>query len=111
MAIYGGRDIQLRAHRLLMATGRQPVSDGLALDMAGVATGRHGAIVVNEQLRTGSPHIWAAGDVTGAPRYVYVAAAHGRIAADNALADSGQVVDHTQLSRVTFTTMRSRRSD
>jgi mercuric reductase len=99
-----GHDLQLRAQRVLMATGRRPVTDGLALDRVGVVTGRRGEIVVNAQLRTDNSRIWAAGDVTGAPQYVYVAAAHGSIAADNAVADTGRTVDYTNLPRVTFTT-------
>lgn len=98
-----GHDIELRAQRLLMATGRGPVTGGLGLDAVGVKTGQHAEVVVDEQLRTGNPRIWAAGDVTGAPQYVYVAASEGGIAADNALGDAGLRVDYTNLPRVTFT--------
>jgi len=98
-----GHDIELRAQRLLMATGRRPVTAALDLDAVGVKTGRRGEIVVDEQLRTDNPRIWAAGDVTGAPQFVYVAAAHGSIVADNALDNAGRTVDYTNLPRVTFT--------
>jgi mercuric reductase len=99
----GGRDIGLSAERLLVATGRHPVTDRLGLDEVGVKTGRRGEIVVDEQLCTDNPRIWAAGDVTGAPQFVYVAAAHGSTVADNALADAGRSMDYTTLPRVTFT--------
>jgi mercuric reductase len=99
----GGRDIELRAQRLLVATGRRPVTASLALDAVGVQTGPRGEIVVDEQLRTDNPRIFAAGDVTGAPQFVYVAAAHGTVVADNALDDAGRSVDYTNLPRVTFT--------
>ena len=98
-----GHDIELRAQRLLVATGRRPVTAALNLDAVGVKTGRHGEILVDEHLRTDNPSIWAAGDVAGAPQYVYVAAAHGNIVADNALAAAGRVVDYTNLPRITFT--------
>jgi mercuric reductase len=45
----------------------------------------HGFVVVDVQQRTSNPRAWAAGDVTVAPQYVYVAAAAGRAAARNAL--------------------------
>jgi mercuric reductase len=98
-----GHDIELRADRLLVATGRRPATHGLDLDTVGVKTGRRGEVVVNEHLRTDNPRIWAAGDVTGAPQFVYVAAAHGTIAADNALHHAAHTVDYTNLPRITFT--------
>src|SRR5690606_18951647 len=58
-----GRELQLRATHLLVATGRRPVTDGLGLDAVGVETGERGEILVDEQLRTANPRIWAAGDV------------------------------------------------
>ena len=48
---------------ILVATGRKPMIEGLNLQAAGVEVDAHGAIVVNDQLRTNTPHIWAMGDV------------------------------------------------
>lgn len=96
-------DVEMRAEQLLVATGRRPVTDGLGLDTVGVKIGPNGEIVTDEQLRTANPRIFAAGDVTGAPQFVYVAAAQGGIAAENALRDVGRSVDYTHLPRVTFT--------
>lgn len=103
-ATRGGQAADLHAERLLVATGRRPVTDGLALASVGVKTGERGEILVDEQLRTTNPRIWAAGDVTGHPQYVYVAAAHGRLVTDNALDDAGRALDYRHLPRVTFTT-------
>lgn len=94
---------RLRGSDLLIATGRRPVTARLNLDAVGVAVGERGAVVVDDQLRTSNPRIWAAGDVTGAPQFVYVAAAQGSLAADNALAGAGRTLDYTGLPRVTFT--------
>lgn len=69
--------------RLLIATGRQPNTAGLDLPKAGVQTSALGAIVVDEYLRTSAEHIYAAGDCTILPQYVYVAAAAGSCAAIN----------------------------
>jgi mercuric reductase len=98
-----GQAQELRAERLLVATERRPVTDGLGLDAVGVKVGEHGQVVVDEQLRTHNPRIWAAGDVTGAPQFVYVAAAHGALVADNALDQAGRTLDHRHLPRVIFT--------
>ncbi|MFP8904970.1 mercury(II) reductase [Streptomyces atacamensis] len=99
-----GQVSELRAEQLLVATGRRPATDGLGLEQVGVETGEHGEIVVDEHLRTGNERIWAAGDVTGHPQFVYVAAAHGTLAADNALDGARRTLDYHHLPRVTFTT-------
>jgi mercuric reductase len=69
--------------KLLVATGRKPNTAGLGLDRAGVALDASGAIVVDDHLRTSVQHIFAVGDCTTAPQFVYVAAAAGTRAAIN----------------------------
>jgi len=88
---------------VLVATGRRPATAGLGLEDVGVGVGPRGEIVVDHHLRTGNPRIWAAGDVTGAPQFVYVAARAGGMAAENALTGAGRAMDYRHLPRVTFT--------
>ncbi len=90
------------AERVLVATGRSARTDGLGLDQAGVDLDERGFIVVDDAQRTSNPRVWAAGDVSGAPQYVYVAAATGKVAAANALGQDRRV-DWTGLPQVTFT--------
>jgi mercuric reductase len=99
----GGPERELAYGQILVAAGRRPVTAGLNLDAAGVETGGRGEILTDEFQRTANPRIWAAGDVTGGPQFVYVAAAQGSRAAANALQDAGRTVDYTALPRVTFT--------
>lgn len=97
---------RVRGQRLLVATGRRARTDGLDLAAAGVRTDKRGFVTVDEAQRTASPRVYAAGDVTGAPQYVYVAAATGRVAAVNALAGDGTRparVDYAGLPSVVFT--------
>lgn len=101
-SVAGGKEV-FRADKLLVATGRRPVTEGLNLDSVGVATGASGEIVVDSRLATANPRIWAAGDVTGHREFVYVAAAHGAMAVDNAFIDAAAEVDYRHLPRVTFT--------
>lgn len=82
------KDQVLVSERLLVSAGRAPNTGGLGLDRAGVGTTAEGAIVVDERLRTSTPHIYAAGDCTPLPKYVYLAAKSGKIAAMNILGDS-----------------------
>jgi mercuric reductase len=95
---------RVTGQRLLLATGRHPVTAGLNLDAVGVKTGNRGEVVVDEHLRTDNPRIWAAGDVTGHPQYVYVAGAHGALVVDNAFDDAERTLDYHHLPAVTFTT-------
>lgn len=94
---------EFRADEVLVALGRRPVTDGLNLDAVEVKTGEVGEIVVTDQLQSSNPRIWAAGDVTGHPEFVYVAAHHGTVVAENAFTDAERSVDYMRLPRVTFT--------
>ncbi|HXF74187.1 MAG TPA: FAD-dependent oxidoreductase, partial [Actinomycetota bacterium] len=89
--------------QVLVATGRRPNTQGLGLDRAGVEVDGRGAIVVDEELRTTNPRVFAAGDCTPSPQFVYVSAYEGALAAENALDGGGRKVDLRALPRVTFT--------
>lgn len=88
---------------ILVATGRRPNTRDLGLERAGVEVDARGAIVVDETLRTGNPRVWAAGDVTPAPQFVYVSAHEGAVAAENAVTGAGRRVNLSAVPRVTFT--------
>jgi len=60
-----GRERQYRSERLLVATGRRPNTDHIAIDRSGVQMNERGEVVVDEHLQTNVPHIFAAGDVIG----------------------------------------------
>ena len=51
--------------KILLSIGRRPNSEGLGLDVTGVATDKRGFITINDQLRTNVPGIYAIGDVAG----------------------------------------------
>lgn len=91
------------AEQILVATGRTPNTRGLGAETAGVDLDERGAVRVDPHLQTSNPRIWAAGDVTGAPQFVYVAAAQGSVAAGNAIGKTDRTVDRRGLPRVTFT--------
>lgn len=102
-AIVAGVARTVRAEKILIAAGREPATAGLALDAVGVETGPRGEVVVDAYLRTSHPRIWAAGDVTGAAQFVYVAGTEGAAAAENAVAGTARAIDYTVLPRVMFT--------
>jgi len=88
--------------RLLLATGRSPRTATLNLAAAAVTTDARGFVVVDDRQRTSNPKVFAAGDVSGAPQFVYVAAMAGKVAAWNALGRN-EHVDYAGLPAVTFT--------
>lgn len=94
---------EFRGERLLVATGRRPRTHGLGLETAGVQLGPDGEAVVDADMSTGNPRVWAAGDVTGHPQFVYVAAKQGALAVENAFERTGRRVDYSALPRITFT--------
>ena len=93
---------EVRADKLLVATGRTPNSRSLNLDGAGVAVDPQGAIVIDKAMRTSRPHIYAAGDCTNQPQFVYVAAAAGTRAAVN-MTGGEATLDLTAMPAVVFT--------
>jgi len=92
----------LKGDALLIATGRAPNVEALNLDGIGVKTGKGGVIEVNEHLQTSVPHIYAAGDCTDQPQFVYVAAAAGSRAAKN-MAGGDVTLDLRSMPTVVFT--------
>lgn len=95
-------DEKIICDRLLIATGRTPNTSRMELHRAGVKTDESGAVVVDDHLRTSVPNIYAAGDCTNAPQFVYVAAAAGTRAAVN-MTGGDAVLDLTVVPAVVFT--------
>lgn len=93
----------LRGSHLLVATGRRPRTADLGLRDAGVDTDARGAILTDRHQRTTGPAIYAAGDVTDSPQFVYLAAAQGAVAAENAIGNLDTSVDLAGLPSVIFT--------
>ena len=91
-----------RAERLLIATGRTPNTRSLALEAAGVVVNANGAIQIDLGMRTRAEGIYAAGDCTDQPQFVYVAAAAGTRAAIN-MTGAHATLDLTTMPRVIFT--------
>ncbi|ADG07432.1 mercury(II) reductase [Kyrpidia tusciae] len=98
-----GQQRVVEADALLVATGRTPNTAALNLEAAQVRVGSRGEVLVNEYLQTSNPNVYAAGDVTLGPQFVYVAAYEGAIAAENALSGERRKVDLSVVPAVTFT--------
>jgi len=96
----GGNKIY--ADELLVAAGRSPNTSALNLEVSGVATDERGAILIDHRMQTNIPHIYAAGDCSSQPQYVYVAAAAGTLAAVNMTGGDARL-DLSTMPAVVFT--------
>ncbi len=107
LARVGEQEQSFKAQKLLVATGRVPNTDNIAIEKVGVELDPRGFVKVNEELQTNIPHIWAAGDVignqTGSQPATPAGAHDGVIAAKNALANAHQKIDHRVVPRTIFT--------
>jgi len=92
---------EARGDMLLVAAGRRPNFDGLALDKAGVDHGPHG-IPVDRYLRSTVRHIYAAGDVLGGLQFTHLAGWQCFQAVRNALLPGRDVGMPAVLPHVTF---------
>ncbi|MEX2552678.1 MAG: mercury(II) reductase [Actinomycetota bacterium] len=107
-ASVGGAQREYRAERLLVATGRRPNTDNIAIERSEVSVNQRGEVVVDEYLRTNVSHIFAAGDTigrqAGSQMATPVGSQDGGIAARNALS-GGEMrpVDHRVIPRCIFT--------
>ncbi|MGH7541046.1 MAG: mercury(II) reductase, partial [Gemmatimonadota bacterium] len=99
----GNRERSVPFDRLLLATGRTANTEVLGLDAAGIETVGRGFIPVDDGLRTAAPHVYAVGDCTDRPQFVYVAARAGAIAAENALGSGDARLDLSAMPAVIFT--------
>src|SRR5437660_4489767 len=62
----------LKGSHVLVATGRNPNTEGLDLELAGVELTDRGYIKVNERLQTTAPGVWAIGEVAGSPQFTHI---------------------------------------
>lgn len=89
--------------RVLVATGRRGVVDGLGLDRVGVEVDEQGFVGVDDGLRTSGDRIFAAGDVAGDLQFTHFAAYQSMIAMANGLFRARQKVERHWVPWATFT--------
>ena len=87
-------DPEVAGSHVLLAVGRVPNTDDLGLDRAGVEVDKRGYIIVDDELRSSGPGIWALGDCNGKGAFTHTAYNDGEIVAANLLdADPRRVTD------------------
>ncbi len=98
----GGTTETIEADCVLVAIGRRPNVDGLALDKAGVALNARGQIEIGHDFQTNVPGIYAIGDVTPGPMLAHKAEDEG-IAAAEFVAGLTGIINHDVIPGVVYT--------
>jgi mercuric reductase len=93
---------EIRAEKLLVAMGRKPNTEDLGLENTGIKVDKGGAIMVDDHMGSTEPGIYAAGDCTNRPQFVYVAAAAGKTAGIN-MTGGRAFLDLSAMPAVVFT--------
>jgi glutathione reductase (NADPH) len=88
--------------KVLLAVGRDPNTQGLGLEKAGVSLDDHGAVIVDEYSRTNAPHIFAVGDVTNRMNLTPVAIREGQAFAQTEFMDRPTAFDHADVPHAVF---------
>jgi dihydrolipoamide dehydrogenase len=97
-----GERTEYAADWVLVAVGREPVSDTLDLDAAGVETDDRGFVTTDDQGRTNVDSVFAVGDVAGEPMLAHVGSKEGTVAAE-AIAGEAVALDHQAIPAAVFT--------
>jgi len=98
----GGEAEAITADVVLVAIGRRPNTEGLALDKAGLATNARGQIEVDDRLATSVAGIWAIGDVVPGPMLAHKAEDEGIAVAENIAGQTG-IINHAVIPSVVYT--------
>jgi dihydrolipoamide dehydrogenase len=88
--------------KILVAVGRQPVTDGLDLKNAGIETDERGFIETDNRTRTVVEHVHAVGDVAGDPMLAHAASNEGIVAAE-VIAGEPAALDRQAVPAAVFT--------
>src|SRR5580704_15992553 len=72
VAEQNGIEKVLKGSHVLIATGRNPNTEGLGLELTGVELTDRGYIKVDERLQTTAPGVWAIGEVAGSPQFTHI---------------------------------------
>src|ERR1700720_1357697 len=92
----------LKGSHVLVATGRNPNTEGLGLELTGVELTDRGYIKVNERLQTTAPGVWAIGEVAGSPQFTHISIDDFRVVHAN-LTGGNRVTTGRQVPYCLFT--------
>jgi len=98
----GGAAETFDADNVLVAVGRQPVTDTLNLEAVGIETNDDGFIETDDRARTEQDHVFAVGDVAGEPMLAHKGSKEGQVAAEF-IAGEPAALDYQAIPAAVFT--------
>jgi len=90
----GGRVV---VDRVVVSVGRRPRSEGVGLAEAGVRTDESGYVVVDAQMRTSAPGVFAVGDLVATPQLAHVAFSEAMVAVAAMLGEDPTPIDYARV--------------
>jgi dihydrolipoamide dehydrogenase len=84
----------IKADVVVVSVGRKPATADLGLEGTAVTVDERGFVVVDENMRTGEPGVWAAGDCVATPALAHVGFAEGMVAIRDILGEDPVPIDY-----------------
>jgi len=97
-----GKTQTVEAEVILVATGRRPVTEGAALDAAGVQLDDRGFVTIKDGFETAASGVFAVGDVIATPGLAHVSFAEGMYVAELLAGLNPRPIDYNAIARVTY---------
>ena len=82
---------------VVVAVGRQPLTDGLLAEGTGVTVDERGFVIVDELMRTTADGIWAVGDIVNTPQLAHVGFAEGILTIKGILGETAEPIDYSRV--------------
>jgi dihydrolipoamide dehydrogenase len=98
----GGEETSYDCEKVLVAVGRQPVTDTLNLDSIGLEPDENGFLPTDDRARTDIEHVFAVGDVAGEPMLAHKGMKEGHVAAE-VIAGEPAALDYQAVPMAVFT--------
>ncbi|MFQ5599134.1 MAG: dihydrolipoyl dehydrogenase [Candidatus Krumholzibacteriia bacterium] len=96
-----GETLQWEAEKLLVATGRGPVSEGLGFEEAGIEM-EGGYVKVDGLMRTSLPNVFAIGDLVLTPAYAHTASSEGILVAEQIAGHDAKPINYDHVPNCTY---------
>ena len=97
-----GKKELLPASQILLSVGRKPETDGLGLETLGIEMNRS-AVVVNRNMQTSHPRVYAAGDITGFSLLAHTAIREGEVAINHIVGTEDDPMRYDAIPGVVYT--------
>jgi dihydrolipoamide dehydrogenase len=98
----GGEEVTVTGDRLLVATGRQPNSDGWNVSAAGIDTDEEGFVETDDRLRTSADGVYAMGDIAGNYMFKHSGDKEAEYVVENAVHGNERAVEYPGMAHAVF---------